>query len=54
MNAISLAETLFAVVLYTKINIIGEYGDKFYVILDGTVSVLVPQKKKQTEEPPTL
>ena len=31
---------------------IGEYGDKFYVILEGQVSVLVPQKKKAPEEAP--
>ena len=30
---------------------VGEYGDKFYVILDGMVSVLVPSKvKKQVED----
>lgn len=28
-------------------NLLGEYGDKFYVILDGLVSVLVPQKVKK-------
>jgi hypothetical protein len=30
---------------------LGEYGDKFYVILEGLVSVLVPSKvKKQVDE----
>lgn len=29
---------------------VGEYGDKFYVIIEGEVQVLVPQKKKGTEE----
>jgi hypothetical protein len=35
----------------TCVMYVGEYGDKFYVILDGMVSVLVPSKvKKQFED----
>ena len=30
--------------------LLGDYGDKFYVILEGLVSVLVPQKAKQKDE----
>ncbi len=28
----------------------GEYGDKFYVILEGKVSILVPNKAKKVAE----
>ncbi len=43
MNAINPARILFAsVILNIFFIVIGEYGDKFYVILEGTVSVLVP------------
>lgn len=28
----------------------GEYGDKFYVILEGKVSILVPNKAKKAAE----
>ena len=54
MNATSPAGTLFASVCLKYLFLVGEYGDKFYVILEGTVSVLVPQKKKPGEEPPPV
>ena len=34
------------IIIYSK----GDYGDKFYIILDGVVSVLVPRKKEKKDE----
>ena len=44
-NVINVGKQGFAF-LYCK----GEYGDKFYVILEGQVSVLVPQKVKKVAQ----
>jgi len=29
---------------------IGDYGDKFYIILEGTVSIHVPKRKTKQED----
>ena len=60
MNTIILAG-MSSVTVRTHTNnelLLGDFGDKFYIILEGTVSVLVPWKKEKKDGPiilsPTL
>lgn len=44
MNIIILIGTYFALVNQYLKEVIGEQGEKFYIILSGTVSVYIPRK----------
>jgi hypothetical protein len=49
-NTYLLIKLSFNMVCSYLVNISGDYGDNFYIILDGTVSILLPRKKNQHTE----